>query len=79
MHDNIDKPTSASLRAADIAAEPDALRWARDCGWLPGTGYCRNHPCGRDCLFRPQREAESLRLVESRRQRRRAASRIAQS
>lgn len=72
MRGIIDEPASARPHAADIAAEPDALRWASDCGWLPGTGYCRTHPCGRDCLFRPQREAEGWRLIEARRQRRRA-------
>ena len=55
---------------AELAADPRALRWARECAWLPGTGYCRNRPCSAECLFRPQREAEMMRLKTDRRRRR---------
>jgi hypothetical protein len=55
---------------AELAADPEAVRWARDCAWVPGTGYCRNRPCSGRCLFRPQREAELRRLKQARQRRR---------
>jgi hypothetical protein len=54
----------------ELASHPDAPRWARDCRWIPGTGYCRNHPCRPGCLFRRQKEAEARSLTDARRQRR---------
>lgn len=54
----------------ELAAHPDAPRWAQDCRWVPGTGYCRNHPCRTACLFRRQREDEARSLIKTRRQRR---------
>lgn len=56
--------------AENLAAEPDALRWARECAWVPGTGHCRNRNCDPACLFRPQREAEAIRVRRWRRLRR---------
>lgn len=61
--------------AADLAQEPEATRWARDCAWVPGTGYCRRRDCGHDCLFRAQRAAEVQRLHRWRRLRRLFGSR----
>jgi len=57
----IGSPTS-SLQAQDLAADPEAARWARVCAWLPGTGYCGNRECSADCVFRPQREADAGRV-----------------
>lgn len=62
---------------AELVADPEAHRWARECGWVPGTGHCRNRPCGWNCLFRPQREADASRLLQQRQQRRRAHRRFA--
>jgi hypothetical protein len=62
---------TASSRLAELAADPDAVRWAQECGWLPGTGHCRDRRCSGDCLFRPQRLAEAARVTSSRRHRRR--------
>ena len=61
---------AVSSPIAELAAQPEAVRWARDCAWVPGTGYCRNRPCGAGCLFRAQREAEALRVTGARRRRR---------
>jgi len=55
---------------AEIVADPEAGRWARDCAWVPGTGHCRNHPCSTACLFRAQRAAEARRILRWRRKRR---------
>jgi len=55
---------------AELAADPEAQRWARDCAWLPGTGHCRNRPCSLACLFRHQRLAEARRILRWRRIRR---------
>jgi hypothetical protein len=55
---------------AELAADPQAARWARDCAWVPGTGHCRNHPCSRACLFRAQRAAEARRILRWRQKRR---------
>jgi hypothetical protein len=60
-----------SKRAADLASEPGATHWAGDCGWVPGSGHCRNRPCSPDCVFREQREMEASRIEHERRQRRR--------
>jgi hypothetical protein len=60
---------------AELLRDPDARRWASDCGWVPGTGYCRNRPCGETCLFLAQREAEAARLLRLRRRRRQRAHR----
>jgi hypothetical protein len=72
-----DGAVPVASRVAELASHPDAARWARDCAWVPGTGHCRNRPCSRTCLFRAQREAEALRLWQSRRLRRRAHQRFA--
>ena len=50
---------AAAAREAEVVitmvADPEALRWARDCAWVPGTGHCRNRPCNTGCLFRARR------------------------
>ena len=56
----------------EIIAHPDAVYWARECRWVPGSGYCRKDPCEEACAFRRQREIEAARIARSRRQRRRA-------
>jgi hypothetical protein len=56
---------------AEIAADPQALHWARECAWVPGTGHCRNRPCSGECVFRSQRVSEAARVIRSRRVRRR--------
>jgi hypothetical protein len=55
---------------AELVADPEAQRWARDCAWIPGTGHCRNRPCSTCCLFRAQRAAEARRILRWRRKRR---------
>jgi hypothetical protein len=62
---------------AELAADPEAARWARDCAWVPGTGHCRNRPCSAACLFRPQRVAEARRVLRWRRRRRQIQSALA--
>jgi hypothetical protein len=57
-------------RAEFLAEHPDATRWARLCGWVPGTGHCRNRACDEDCVFRIQRLAETSRMSHWRRLRR---------
>jgi len=69
---DIDSGAAPPCDIVELASDPDAPRWARDCGWVPGTGHCRNRPCSPACLFRAQREAEAERVIGSRRQRRRA-------
>ena len=59
-----------SMRARDLAAEPEAVRWAQFCAWVPGTGHCRNHDCSDACLFHDQREADERRIRRWRRLRR---------
>jgi hypothetical protein len=58
------------LRVAELAADPEAEYWARACGWVPGTGHCRNRDCGPQCLFHPQRETEAGQILRHRRGRR---------
>ena len=60
------------VKLIELALHPDALHWAHECGWVPGTGHCRRRGCASECLFRPEREAEGRRLVRSRRRRRKA-------
>ena len=67
--EHVSSPELAAL--IELAAHPDALHWANECGWLPGTGHCRNRDCASECLFRPQREAEARRIVRVRRRRKR--------
>ena len=62
---------SSPSSLVELAADPEGPRWARDCGWVPGAGYCRGHPCAAQCVFRAQREAEAARVIRSRRRRRR--------
>src|SRR5438046_1353932 len=68
-HPDADASPSIAL-ILELAADPDAPRSARDCGWVPGTGYCRCRPCGADCLFRRQCETEARRVIRLRRARR---------
>jgi hypothetical protein len=63
---------------AELAADPEAPRWARDCAWVPGTGHCRNRRCGAACLFRAQRTAEAIAVTRSRRGRRLAQQAFAE-
>ena len=72
MTDSLPGSAPLGARVAELATDPDALRWAYQCGWVPGTGYCRNRDCGSGCLLRPQCEAEANRILRLRRQRRRA-------
>jgi len=55
---------------AELAADPQAEHWARECAWVPGTGHCRKRPCSAECLFRPQRQAEMAGIIRRRRRRR---------
>lgn len=55
---------------AELAQEPDAAFWAEACGWVPGTGHCRNRDCASACLFAAQRTAELGRIARRRRLRR---------
>ena len=63
-------PGLPTLRIARLAARPEAARWARDCAWVPGTGYCRRRPCSAKCVFREQRAAEAEQITDARRTRR---------
>jgi hypothetical protein len=63
-------PPNASPAIAELAYEPTAAFWAEACGWVPGTGHCRNRDCGVACLFQPQRAAEARRITRWRRLRR---------
>jgi len=62
--------SKTSLRAAELAADPEAEYWACACGWVPGTGYCRNRHCGPQCLFHPQWQNEAGQILRHRRRRR---------
>jgi len=63
-------PAALPSTVADLAADPEAPYWARHCGWVPGTGHCRNRACSTACLFRAQREAEAVGVRRARRRRR---------
>lgn len=63
----------------ELAAHPDALRWAHECGWAPGTGHCLTRDCASECLFRMQREAEARQIVRARRRRRQARQLVARA
>jgi len=65
-------PAPALLRArvVALAARPGATFWARECGWVPGTGYCRRRPCSGACVFRDQNRSEANRIAGTRRIRR---------
>jgi hypothetical protein len=60
----------------ELAADPDAAHWAKDCRWVPGAGHCLSHPCRAACLFRRRKEAEATALMRSRRERRRCHQRF---
>jgi hypothetical protein len=62
--------TELAARARELAAAPDAAHWAQVCGWVPGTGHCRDRACAGDCLFHPQRDAEAQTIRRDRRRRR---------
>jgi len=68
-------PSNPSSRAELLAEQRGAARWARLCGWVPGTGHCRNRPCDEACVFRDQRLAEGHRVSRWRRLRRMFARR----
>src|SRR5579884_4367790 len=59
-------------RLQGLLAEPEIGRWARDCGWVPGSGRCTHRGCAAACLFRPQRETELTQIRDARRRRRAA-------
>jgi len=71
MPDPASYPSSSWPTAlAELAADPQAEHWARECGWVPGTGHCRKRACSGECLFRPQRHAEMASIIRRRRKRR---------
>jgi hypothetical protein len=57
-------------RIVELAARADADRWAQDCGWVPGTGHCRNRRCSARCVFRAQQAAGVEQVTRTRRLRR---------
>jgi hypothetical protein len=63
-------PSDPPSRAELLAEVPGAARWARVCGWVPGTGHCRNRQCEEACVFHAQRLAEAGRVSRWRRLRR---------
>ena len=67
------------VKLIELAAHPDALRWAHECGWFPGTGHCRTRDCASECLFREQREAEARQIFRDRRRRRKARRLVARA
>jgi hypothetical protein len=76
MPDSVAANSTSVDRIAELAANPDAIRWAIDCCWVPGTGYCRDRFCSIECLFRAQREAEAKRIIRARQRRRRVQSTV---
>lgn len=58
----------------DILSDADkARRWAAECGWEPGTGYCRRlrtPECQVECTFRFLRAAEAEQVRRGRQRRR---------
>lgn len=66
----LDQPSRNQPAAADLACESEAVFWAEACGWVPGTGYCRNRDCAAACLFEPQRATEAHYVARWRRLRR---------
>lgn len=71
-------PSPELVKLIELALHSDALRWAHECGWLPGTGHCRRRGCASECLFRPERETERRQIVRSRRRRRKAQQPVAE-
>jgi hypothetical protein len=65
-----DAPPRALPAVAELAHEPAAAFWAEACGWVPGTGHCRNRDCTAACLFEAQCAAETRRITRWRRLRR---------
>jgi len=65
-----DSSPGSLLQGTELAASPEAEHWASACGWMPGTGHCRNRDCGRRCLFHLQWEAEASLILRRRRRRR---------
>jgi hypothetical protein len=65
-----DAPPHALPAVAELAHKPTAAFWAEACGWVPGTGHCRNRDCTVACLFESQRVAELRRITRWRRLRR---------
>jgi len=59
----------AAARIAELAVRPEAARSARDCTWIPGTGYCSGWTCRAQCAFRNQLEEEAQRVIHERRRR----------
>lgn len=66
----LDAPPHAVPAVAELAFDPAASFWAEACGWVPGTGHCRNRACVAACLFHGQRAAEAHRVMRWRRLRR---------
>ncbi|HTZ35106.1 MAG TPA: hypothetical protein VMB84_03710 [Stellaceae bacterium] len=64
-------PPDAARQAAELASAPDASYWAESCGWVPGTGHCRQPACSAACTFHAQRTAEAHGVARWRRLRRR--------
>jgi hypothetical protein len=62
-------PRTADV-AAELAHDPAASLWAQTCGWVSGTGHCRNRDCAEACVFHAQREADQRRVARWRRRRR---------
>jgi len=58
------------LPVEELARLPDALFWAEHCGWLPGSGYCRDYGCKPECIFRSLFLAEKQSIMRRRRSRR---------
>jgi hypothetical protein len=63
-------PPDPPSRAERLAEQPGAALWALLCGWVPGTGYCRNRQCDEACVFRTQRLGEAHFVSRWRRLRR---------
>ena len=58
----------------DILSDANkARRWAAECSWEPGTGYCRKQrtaECQNECTFRHLRASEADKVRRGRQQRR---------
>jgi len=67
------------VKLVELTAHPDALHWAHECGWVPGSGHCLTRDCASECLFRPQREAEARQVIRARRRRRKARQLVART
>lgn len=67
-----DDEVAPATTLASVLEDEQSPYWARECGWLPGSGLCwcaSRSDCPQNCSFREQREAEARRLQRYRQRR----------